>query len=194
MKMKIKTIGQHTALLLAVGAMLGFASCGSDINESGSPVELVASFDQDILVFDYEPTNGCTSGVGTLNVRSVIKTQNSDLRFLDVKLSTVRVTYKRTDGGTVVPSAYVQALSGVITAGGSGDVSGFLIFDPNALRQAPFAALLPENGARDPETGQQTITIEIKIEVFGETPSSEKVATSTRFPLSFCYGCGCSIL
>lgn len=182
-----------TLVLLSLGAMLGFASCTSDINEEGAPVELVASFDQDILIYDYEPTGGCTAGVGVLNLRSVIKTTSSDQRFLDVKLTTIRVSYKRTDGGTVVPPPYVQALSGLIAAGGSGTVSGFLIYDPNSLVQAPFAALRPENGGRDPETGQRTIIIETKIEVFGETLAGDTVSAETRFPLSFCYGCGCSI-
>jgi hypothetical protein len=123
-----------------------------------------------------------------------VKTTTADTRFLDVKLTTIRVSYKRTDGGTVVPPTYVQAISGVIASGGSGDVSGFLLFDPNALLQAPFVALLPQNGGRDPETGKPTIIIETKIEVFGETLSGEKVSAETRFPLSFCYGCGCSIV
>ena len=179
-------------VLLSIGSMLGFASCGSDINEEGAPVELVASFEQDILIYDYEPTGGCDVGVGILSLRSVIKTTSEDQRFLDVKLSTIRVSYKRTDGGTVVPPTYVQAISGLINAGSRGDVSGFLLFDPNALLQAPFVALLPQNGGRDPETGKPVIIIETKIEVFGETLSGEKVSAETRFPLSFCYGCGCS--
>lgn len=190
--MNAKMIGRTTLLLLAMGALLGLASCGSDINESGAPVELVASFGQDVLIYDWAPETGCTVGVGTLNLRSVIKTQNQDTRFLGVRLSTIRITYKRTDGGTVVPPAYVQAMSGTIDAGSSGDLTGFLLFDPNALRQAPFAALLPQNGGRDPETGKAVITIETKIEVFGETLAGDKVTTDTRFPISFCYGCGCA--
>lgn len=195
MTMTTKTIGRMTLVLLSVGAMLGFASCGSDINEEGAPVELVATFDQEILVFDYSPTDGCDSGgVGTLEVRSVVKTTSADTRFLDVKLSTIRVSYKRTDGGTVVPPAYVQAISGLIPTGGTGTVSGFLMFDPNALLQAPFVSLLPQNGGRDPETGKPAIIIETKIEIWGETLSGEKVVAETRFPISFCYGCGCSIV
>jgi len=192
--MNTKTIGRMTVVLLSIGAMLGFASCGSDINKEGAPVELVATFKQDITIYDYEPTGGCTVGVGTLNLRSLIKHPNSDPRFLDVKLTTIRVSYKRTDGGTVAPATYVQAMSGIISAGGSGAASGFLLFEPNALLQAPFVALLPQNGGRDPETGKPVITIETKIEVFGETLSGEKVTAETRFPLSFCYGCGCGIV
>ncbi|MFA6956150.1 MAG: hypothetical protein WC538_09785 [Thermoanaerobaculia bacterium] len=190
--MNTNMIGRTTLLLLAMGALLGLASCGSDINESGAPVELVASFAQQVLVYDWAPETGCTVGVGTLSVASVTKTTNPDTRFLAVKLSTIRITYKRTDGGTVVPPTYVQAMSGTIEPGSSGDLSGMLLFDPNVLRQAPFAALLPENGGRDPETGKGAITIETKIEVFGETLAGDKVTTSTRFPISFCYGCGCS--
>lgn len=194
MTMNTKTVGRMTLVLLSIGTMLGFASCGSDINEEGAPVELVATFKQDVLIYDYEPTGGCSVGVGTLSLRSVVKTLNTDQRFLDVKLSTIRVSYKRTDGGTVVPPTYVQTISGLIAAGGRGDVSGFLLFDPNALLQAPFVSLLPQNGGRDPETGKPAIIIETKIEVWGETLSGEKVSAETRFPLSFCYGCGCSIV
>jgi len=91
----------------------------------------------------------------------------------------------------VVPPSFVQSVSGLIDAGGSGNVSGFLVFQPSAFTEAPFAALLPSNGGRDPETGNSTVGLEITIEVFGETLSGDKVSASTRFPLTVCVGCGC---
>ena len=61
---------------------------------------------------------------------------------------------------------------------------------PGAFDQAPFAALLPQNGSRDPETGKPFVQMDIIIEVFGETLAGERVSGSARSPLTFCFHCG----
>jgi len=179
-----------TTMFLA-GLTLFALSC-SDVNKERSPVTMVATFDSNVLVADLADPDCGSGGLGTLSLQTVVK-QPDPVRddLLDVRLSTMRVRYSRNDGGTIVPKEFVQSISGLIGAGSSGEVSGFLVFQPNAFSEAPFAALLPSNGGRDPETGNASVGLEIIIEVWGETISGEKVSASTRFPLTVCIGCGC---
>lgn len=189
--MSKQTIRRIATVFLGVVTLIGLSSC-NDINKESAPVEMIATFDSTILVADLGDPDCGDGGLGTLSVSTVVK-QADPVRIdlLDVRLSTMRVTYSRNDGGTVVPQPFVQSISGLISAGSSGDVSGFLVFQPSSFAEAPFAALLPVNGGRDPETGNASIGLEITIEIFGETLSGEKVAASTRFPLTICIGCGC---
>jgi hypothetical protein len=189
--MKKQTMRRTAVVFFGVIALLGLSSC-NDINENVAPVEMIASFESSVLVADLGDPDCGDQGLGTLSLRTVIKQSNpTRIDFLDVRLSTMRVSYARNDGGTVVPKPFVQSISGVIAPGGGSEVSGFIVFQPSAFSEAPFAALLPVNGGRDPETKNTSIGMEIVIEVWGETLSGEKVSATTRFPLSFCVGCGC---
>jgi hypothetical protein len=107
-----------------------------------------------------------------------------------VKIDRYRISYVRADGGHLVPAPFVRSISTVIDVGGSSDATTFQVFDPNALNQAPFAALLPQNGARDPETGRAIITMDVILEVFGTTLAGERVSGNTRMTLDFCFSCG----
>jgi hypothetical protein len=61
------------------------------------------------------------------------------------------------------------------------------------VRQAPFAALQPVNGGRDPETGKAFVKLEIILTIFGQTLAGERVSGTTRIPLDFCFACnGCA--
>jgi hypothetical protein len=64
------------------------------------------------------------------------------------------------------------------------------VIEADALTQAPFAALRPQNGNRDPETGRPVVKLEVVLEVFGDTLAGDNVSDSTAFPLEFCYACG----
>ena len=189
--MKNQTMRRITTVCVGVLALFALSSC-NDINENRSPVEMSATFDSTVLVADLGDPDCGSGGLGVLELTTVVKKPESTRTdLLDVRLSTMQVSYSRNDGGTVVPKPFVQSISGLLTAGSSGTVSGFLVFQPSAFSEAPFAALLPANGGRDPETGNATVGLEITIEVFGETLSGEKVSAKTRFPLTICIGCGC---
>jgi hypothetical protein len=64
------------------------------------------------------------------------------------------------------------------------------VVEPDALTLAPFAALLPQNGGRDPVTGRPFVKLDVIVEIFGETLGGDRVYDATRFPLDFCYDCG----
>src|SRR5262249_53249106 len=107
-----------------------------------------------------------------------------------VKIDRYRVSYARADGGKLVPAPFVRSISAFVSVGGSADAGNFVLFDANARNQAPFAALQPNNGGRDPETGRNIITLDVTLEVFGTTLAGERVAGSTRMTLDFCFSCG----
>ncbi|HVS30319.1 MAG TPA: hypothetical protein VMS98_02590 [Thermoanaerobaculia bacterium] len=181
----------RAAVLVAV-AMLSL-SCTNEFVDSTSPVLLVLSNTQQIDTIDLLPgAGGCDTSIGTVRIQAILKNpSNVDQRFNDVRIDRYRVSYRRTDGGTLVPASFVLSQDLLIAAGGAASNLGtFRVFQREAINQAPFAALLPQNGGRDPETGRRTVSMDVVLEVFGETIAGSNVSGSTRFPLTFCYDCG----
>ena len=180
--------------IFAAVAMLW--ACSGDINRNSSPVELVVTNSQNLNRIDLElNAANCNQSIATVNMSAIVKNQNtSDNRFNDVRITRYRVSYVRTDGGHAVPASFVRSIDSLLTAnGGSTALNNFLAFEPDAINQAPFAALLPVNGGRDPETGRPVVQMDLILEVFGQTLAGENVSGSTRLPLDFCFACnGCA--
>jgi len=192
--MRMKQIALIAAIALPSVAIL---SCNSIARES-APVQLVVSGTQNINQVDLQAgAAGCATSLGTVELR-VLLLQNqtnpnspTNNNFNDVKLDRYQVTYQRTDGGKLVPPSFVRSTAQVLTANGSPvSLSDFIAFETNAFNQAPFAALLPQNGGKDPETGLGFVKMDIILTVFGETLAGERVQGSARFPVNFCYNCG----
>ena len=182
-------------LLLAAG------SC-NDINRQSSPIDLVVSNTQNLtrldLAGDATGSTKCREDIAKihilpLNIQGPSTLPNPNLTPADlnqVKIDRYRISYVRADGGHLVPAPFVRSISTLVTVGSTSDATTFQVFDPNALNQAPFAALLPQNGGHDPETGKSIITMDVILEVFGQTLAGERVAGSTRMTLDFCFSCG----
>lgn len=128
--------------------------------------------------------------VGTIKLQVIAKRSDVTGPASQVRVTRYRVSYQRTDGGKLVPAPFVRSMDVLINVGGNAELSKFLIVEPDALSQAPFAALLPQNGGRDPDTGRPFVKMDVILEVFGETLGGDNVYDATRFPLDFCYGCG----
>jgi hypothetical protein len=190
----MKQIAMIAAIALPSVAML---SCNSIARES-APVELVVSGTQNLNQVDLRPgAAGCATSLGTvlMSVRLLQDQANSKLptnnNFNDVKLDRYQVTYQRTDNGKLVPPSFVRSTSQVLPAAGAPQsLSDFVAFETNAFNQAPFAALQPQNGGKDPETGLGFVKMDIILTVYGETLAGERVQGSARFPVNFCYNCG----
>lgn len=170
----------------------------SEANRETAPVELIATVNQDIQLIDIRnppDPDSEADRIGTIQLRAIVKRGSTptlpiDTTFLDVQLRRYRVSYRRTDGGTLVPASFVRTISGlVVTGGGATTVNDFLVFEFDALSRAPFVALLPNNGGRDPETGRLIVEMDVIIDIFGETLSGEDVSARAVFPLTFCAGC-----
>lgn len=194
--MKLTRIWMRVALM-AVAAIAAF-SCSNEFARSSSPVELIVTNTQKFSLIDLagngsSGNTNCNQDLGTIAVEARLKTigGTTDQRFNDVRITRYRVSYVRTDGGTQVPAPFVRSIDMLVTAGGgSANLSKFLILTGDALTQAPFAALLPNNGGRDPETGRRVVRMDVIVELFGQTLSGTNVSGATRFPIDFCFSCG----
>jgi hypothetical protein len=184
--------------LIATVMLLGVAvlSCNSIAKES-SPVLLVVSGTQNLNQIDLQAgAPGCATSIGTVEMTvKLLENQGDPLTprndFNDVKLDRYQVTYQRTDGGKLIPPGFVRSTAQVLTAGGSAQsLSDFIAFETNAFNLAPFAALLPQNGGKDPDTGLGFVKMDIILTVYGSTLAGERVSGSARFPVNFCYNCG----
>jgi hypothetical protein len=171
-------------------------SCSNELTRSAAPVELVVTNEQTLNTIDLFPlAENCNQNIATVNIRAILKSPIEEVnqQFNNVRITRYRVSYVRTDGGSLVPASFVRSIDLFIEAGGASDLGSFLAFQSEALSQAPFAALLPQNGGRDPETGRTTVRMDVILDLFGETLAGSNVAGRTRIPLDFCYDCnGCS--
>jgi hypothetical protein len=192
--MRIKKIALIATVMLLSVAVL---SCNSVAKES-SPVLLVVSGTQNLNQIDLQAgAPGCATGIGTVQMTvKLLQNQSDPLlptnnNLNDVKLDRYQVTYQRTDGGKLIPPSFVRSTAQVLTAGGSAQsLSDFIAFETNAFNLAPFAALLPQNGGKDPDTGLGFVKLDIILTVYGSTLAGERVSGSARFPVNFCFNCG----
>jgi hypothetical protein len=188
-----------TTLTLAVLAMLvAVFGCSGELTDSAAPVELVATTSQNLQILDLDPAVAaadpdCDEDIGTINLQVFPKRPDITGTATQVRVTRYRVSYQRTDGGKLVPASFVRSMDTLIASGEDADVTGFLVLEPDAIVQAPFVALLPQNGGRDPDTGRPIVKMDVIMEFYGETLGGSNVYDATRFPLDFCYGtCGCS--
>jgi hypothetical protein len=186
---------------LAIAGLALIAGCSGDLTRSSAPVALIVTNTQTLNRIDLQTgAANCDQDLATVDVKAIQLTSPNnanlpvDNRFNTVQLTGYRVSYVRRDGGTLVPAPFTRALSGTLdVGGGSSSLNNFLGFQVGALSQAPFAALLPSGGGRDPETGRNVVQMDIILEVFGQTLAGERVSGSTRLTVDFCYSCnGCA--
>jgi hypothetical protein len=168
--------------------------CSGELTDSAAPVELIVTNSQNLQILDIGPNDDpdCDQDIGTINIQVLPKRDIGTGPATQVRVTRYRVSYQRTDGGRLVPGSFVRPIDVLVGVGSEADLTNFLIVEPDAIAQAPFAALLPQNGGRDPDTGRPFVKMDVIVELFGETLGGDNVYDATRFPLDFCYGCGCS--
>ncbi|HEX2121934.1 MAG TPA: hypothetical protein VHL59_09865 [Thermoanaerobaculia bacterium] len=182
-----KTISTIVAAALAA-TILG---CSNELAD-GAPVELVVTNTQTLQRIDLNGGEGCDENIGTINMEVIPKNAEADGSFNQVRVNRYRVSYQRTDGGTLVPRPFVRSIDTLIAVGGSAGLEEIVLFEQDVLFNAPFPALLPNNGGRDPEKGRPVVEMDVIVEVFGQTLGGDRVFDATRFQLDFCFLCdGC---
>lgn len=186
------TMRKNPTIVAAAMLAATVFGCSNELTSNSAPVELVVTNTQALQRLDISPNDDpdCNASVGTINMQVIPKNANVSGNFVQVRVTRYRVSYQRTDGGQQVPASFVRSVDTLISVGQSGSLTQFVILEASAVNQAPFAALLPQNGGRDPITGQQTVKMDVIVEIFGETLGGDNVYDSTRFPLDFCYDCG----
>jgi hypothetical protein len=189
----------RTTINVAVLALVtAFFGCSGELTDSAAPVELVVTNTQNLQILDLDPAVAsadpdCDQDIGTINLQVFPKRADVTGNAAQVRVTRYRVSYQRTDGGKLVPASFVRSMDTLVGVGSTADGTGFLVVEPDAIVQAPFVALLPQNGGRDPDTGRPIVKMDVIMEFFGETLGGSNVYDATRFPLDFCYGtCGCS--
>lgn len=178
-------------LVVAGLAAIASMSCSGELTDNASPVEFVVTHTSTVNILDIAPNDDddCDANLGTITMRVIPKSPTTGGNLVQVRVNRYRVSYRRTDGGTVVPASYVRAIDTLVGVGATTPAT-FNLFELGALSQAPFVSLLPQNGGRDPETLRPFIRLEVVLEVFGETLAGDNVYDSTTVPLEFCYNCG----
>src|SRR5260370_21685989 len=93
------------AVAILVVALAGCS--GNEAAKTAAPVDLIVTNSQTLQKIDLAGGTTCNQAVGTIQMRSILKnpTQISDQRFNDVRVTSYRVSYVRTDGGTQVPAS-----------------------------------------------------------------------------------------
>jgi hypothetical protein len=179
----------NVAALAVAVTVLG---CSGELTDSGAPVQLVVTNTQNLQILDLAPNNDpdCSKPIGTIQLLLIPKRDGVSTSFTQARITRYRVSYQRTDGGRLIPAPFVRSIDTLLTVGGSSNLTQFLVIEPDAISQAPFAALLPQNGGRDPDTGRPVVKMDVIVELFGETLGGDRVYDATRFPLDFCYACG----
>jgi hypothetical protein len=185
------TMKKRSMLVVLAVVALASLSCSNELTNNAAPVTLVLSNTQNLSHIDLQPgATGCGVSVGTITMQVIAKNSTATSTLTSVRVTRYRVSYRRMDGGTLVPPAFVRSMDTLITANNSAGLSNFVIIEADALNQSPFAALLPQNGSRDPETGRPVVKLEVTVEVFGETLGGDNVSDSTAFQIDFCFNCG----
>lgn len=175
------------------GLVLTLGCNGNDLTRSASPVALIVTNTQTLQHIDIAGGTNCDKDWGTILMKAVEKNANAgstNTTFNQVRVTRYQVSYQRTDGGKLVPAPYVRSMDTLLDVGGAASGSKFIVMAPGAFDQAPFAALYPNNGGRDPDTGKPFVQMDIIVDIFGQTLAGENVAGSTRFPVDFCFDCG----
>lgn len=178
-------------LTVAALAAIGSLSCSSELTNNAAPVEFIVTHTSTVNILDISPNNDpdCESDLGTIQLRVLPKNTEAGGNMTNVRVTRYKVSYRRTDGGTVVPASYVRAIDTLVGVGAT-TAATFNLFELGAFSQAPFVSLLPQNGGRDAETLRPLIRLEVILEVFGETLAGDNVYDSTTIPLEFCFDCG----
>jgi len=193
--MKLDKKKTLSLLLLTTVATFAFSCTSNEISNSAAPVELIASNIQELQLIDLagdpagDPDKDCDKDIGKIQLQTRLKNPvGENQSFNDVKVTRYRVTYVRTDGGTVVPASFVRSIDLLLTPGAPTTLGSFLVIQPDALIQAPFAAL--RRNGRDAETQRPFVRLDVIMDFFGETLAGASVQGRTRFSLDFCFNCG----
>ena len=186
-------MNQRLSILLIAAIAAATFGCTNELTDDAAPVALIVTNTQILNRIDLAGGQGCDQNVGTINLQVIPKSGAATGNFVQVRVQRYRVSYQRTDGGRQVPRSFVRSIDALVGVGETSQINQFVIVEGDALTQAPFAALLPNNGGRDPETGRPVVKMDVIVEIFGETLGGDDVYDVTRFPLDFCYQCnGCA--
>jgi hypothetical protein len=169
-------------LLLGFALLAGLALIGGCTNKQGeteAPVFITVSMDLQPGFIDVGVA--APVQIDTISLASHLKDSNAadPQHFADVEINSYTVTFRRTDGGTLVPPPQTFGAGILVPSDGTATLTNFPVLAASAIQASPFDQLLPFNGGIDRETGHDEIDTAFDITFFGQTASGHRVQSET---------------
>jgi hypothetical protein len=168
------------ALFLAALLVIAVApACTNDEGETEAPVFITVSIDLQPGFVDVGTP--APVQIQTILLESHLKnpTATDPQGFADTEITSYTVRFRRTDGGTRVPSTKTFGVGVIVPSGGTATLTNFPVLDQSDIQQSPFDQLLPFNGGVDRETGRNSIQMTFDLTFFGRTASGHRVQSET---------------
>ncbi len=174
------------ALPLAL-ALLLLPSCSTNQEgDSATPIYLTADFT--LLPAIKNVADGSLLQLQTVTLKSNMKSATAvPSSFLDTRLETYTIDWKRIDGGTKAPMSETFGGNVLIPVGGTTTLSNYPFMSISALSQSPFDQLFPFNGGIDRETGRSEIRCIGTVTFRGHTVAGQTVQGVGSFDMTFVY-------
>jgi len=172
--------------LFAIALILTVAACESrtDKTDGGGVILSIEDFDGLPLVAS---VNAGIVSIGEVTIANIPKQPGgATSSLMNVELQSFEVTYTRADRGTRIPVPFVRGAFGSIPINGSTTISPQEIVGLDQLESIPLSDLLFANGGIDTETGEDRITMNLRLRFFGRTLSGDEVQTApATFTIDF---------
>src|SRR5438105_5087475 len=171
-----------TKALLGIVLLAGLAFVAACTNKEGSseaPVFITVSMDFQPGFIDVGTP--APVQIQTITLASHLKnpTATDPQHFADVQINSYTVTFRRTDGGTLVPPVQTFGAGVLVPSAGTATLNNFPVLHASAIQQTPFDQLLPFNGGIDRETGRNEIDTTFALTFFGSTVSGFRAPSHT---------------
>lgn len=169
-------------ILFALTALVALAFAGGCSNTQGtteSPVFITVSIDLQPGFINVAVPAPVQISTMTLASHAKDPTSPDTQGFSDVQINQYTVTFRRMDGGTLVPPPQSFGCGVLVPHEGNATLSNFPVLYATALQQSPFDQLFPYNGGIDRQTGRPEIDLAFDITFFGTTVSGKRVQSDT---------------
>jgi hypothetical protein len=180
---------KRTIAVALIGLAALLAACTNKQGETEAPVFITVNLPLQPGFVDIAVPQAVQ--IDTITLESHLKRADATdpNGFANVTIENYTVTYRRTDGGTVVPPPQSFGGGVVVPSGGSATLSNYPVMYASAVQGTPFDQLLPFNGGVDRQTGRTEIDTAFDITFFGHTASGMRVQSETASGiLIFRYG------
>jgi hypothetical protein len=164
---------------IALASALTLATaCTNKQGETESPVFITVDMTQQPGFIDVSVIAPVQISTITLNSHLKNPSSTDTVGFADTQINSYTVTFRRTDGGTLVPPVQTFGAGILVPVEGSATLTNFPVLAASAIQGSPFDQLL-FNGGIDRETGKDEIDTTFDITFFGSTVSGHRVQSET---------------
>lgn len=161
--------------LILLAALTG--ACTNKQNETEAPVFITVDIQDQQGFVDISVPAPVQEAKIVLNSHLKNADATDPQGFGDVQLQNYTVTFRRTDGGTIVPPVQTFGGGGLLPSGGQATLNNFPVMYASTVQGTPFDQLLPFNGGIDRQTGRNEIDTAFDIVFYGITASGMRVAS-----------------